>query len=103
MKKLMMCIMAAVLLLSFNPTQSMAAEATPISTPVANPAEVEKVNVMIKRLNEIDAMDKSNLNASEKRVLRKEVREIKREIQRSTGVYVSVGVLLLIIIILILL
>jgi len=95
--------MAAVLLLSFNPTQSMAAEATPTSTPVANPADVEKVNVMIKRLNEIDAMDKSNLSASEKKVLRKEVRGIKREIQRSTGVYISVGVLLLIIIILILL
>jgi hypothetical protein len=103
MKKFMICIMTAVLLLSFNPMQSLAAEATPISTPVSNSAEAEKVNVMIKRLNEIDAMDKSNLSSSEKRVLRKEVRGIKREIQRSTGVYVSVGVLLLIIIILLLL
>ena len=103
MKKLMICIMTAVLLLTFNPTQSIAAEAVPISTPITNPADVEKVNAMVKRLNEIDAMDKSTLSASEKRVLRKEVRGIKREIQRSTGVYVSVGVLLLIIIILILL
>lgn len=104
MKKLMICVMTAVLLLTFNPTQSKAADAVPTSTPITNPANVEKVNVMIKRLNEIDAMDKSNLSASEKRVLRKEVRTIKRDMQRvSGGVYISVGVLLLIIILLLIL
>jgi|SRR5688572_31292205 len=103
MKKFMLCIMTAVLLLTFNPTPSVAAEATPISTPVSNPADAEKVKAMVNRLKEIDAMDKSNLSSSEKRVLRKEVRGIKRDIQRSTGIYVSVGVLLLIIILLLIL
>jgi len=94
--------MTVILLCTFNPTQSIAAEAPPTSTPT-NPADVEKVNAMIKRLSEIDAIDKSTLSASEKRALRKEVRGIKREVQRSTGVYVSVGVLLLIIILLLIL
>ena len=90
----------------FNPTQSMAAkEATPTSTPTSSsPADVAKVNAMVNRLNEIDAMDKSSMSASEKKVLRKEVRGIKKEIQRSGGgVYLSVGALLLVIILLIVL
>lgn len=105
MKKLIVCIIMVSTVLTFNPTQSMAAkEVTPTSTPVTNPADAERVKVMINRLTEIDAMDKSTLSASEKRVLRKEVRGIKREIQRAdNGVYISVGALLLVIILLIVL
>lgn len=104
MKKLIACIMTAFLLLTFNPIQSLAAtEATPTSVPVTN-ADAAKVKLMEIRLNEIDAMDKSNLSASEKKSLRKEVRGIKRDIKESGGgVYVSVGALLLIIILLIVL
>jgi hypothetical protein len=92
-------------LLTFNPTQSMAAaEATPTSTPASNAANVAKINVMVNRLNEIDAMDKSSMTASEKKVLRKEVRAIKKEIKRDGGgVYLSVGAILLIVILLIVL
>ena len=105
MKKLIVSIMTIVSLLTFSPQQSMAArEATPTSTPVSNPAAAARVNAMVNRLHEIDAMDKSNMSSSEKRVLRKEVRSIKRDIKRdSGGVYISVGVLLLIIILLIIL
>lgn len=105
MKKLIVCIMTVSTLLTFNPTQSMAAkEATPTSTPVPNAADAAKINVMVNRLNEIDAMDKSSMTASEKKVLRKEVRVIKKEIQRSGGgVYLSVGAILLIVILLIVL
>lgn len=104
MKKLLACIMTASILLTFNPIQSVAAtEATPTSVPATN-ADAAKVKVMETRLNEIDAMDKSNLSASEKKSLRKEVRAIKRDIKEAGGgVYVSVGALLLIIILLIIL
>lgn len=96
--------MTAVLLLTLNPTPSAAAELTPASTPLSNSADAEKINVMVTRLKEIEAMDKSNLSASEKRVLRKEVREIKKVVKRASGgVYISVGVLLLIIILLLIL
>jgi hypothetical protein len=102
MKKLIVCSVIATLFLTGNPIQSMAAvEATPASTPVTNTVDAEKVNVLVKRLHEIDAMDKSKLSTSEKKILRKEVRVIKKDIQRASGgVYISVGVLLLIIIIL---
>jgi hypothetical protein len=104
MKKLLACIITALILLTINPIQSMAAnEVNPMSTPTTKVVDTEKVNGMINRLNEIDAMDKTSLSSSEKRVLRKEVRSIKREIQRDSGVYVSVGALLLIIILLIVL
>ena len=105
MKKLIVCIMTVAALSTFSPHQSMAAkEAIPTSTPVPNPADAARVNAMVNRLNEIDALDKSKMSSSEKKVLRKEVRVIKREIQRSGGgVYISVGVLLLIIILLLIL
>jgi hypothetical protein len=105
MKKLMICIATASLFLAFTPVQAVAAmEATPTSNPVPNSADAEKVNVLVKRLNEIDAMDKSNLSSSEKKELRKEVRTIKKEVKAlGGGVYISVGVLLLIIILLLIL
>lgn len=92
-------------LLTFSPAQSMTSTSvTPTSTPVPSAADVEKINVMVNRLHEIDAMDKSTMSSSEKKVLRKEVRVIKKEIQRSGGgVYVSVGALILIILLLIIL
>jgi VIT1/CCC1 family predicted Fe2+/Mn2+ transporter len=43
-------------------------------------------------------MDKSSLNSSEKKELRKEVREIKSELKASgNGVYFSVGAIIIII------
>jgi hypothetical protein len=92
------------LLLTFNPTQSVASEATPTSVPATPNANAAKVKLMETRLNEINAIDKSTLSASEKKSLRKEVRVIKRDIEESGGgVYVSLGALLLIIILLIIL
>lgn len=97
--------MTVTTLLTFNPTQSLASTSvTPTSTPTPSAADVEKVNVMVKRLHAIDALDKSTMSSSEKKVLRKEVRVIKKEIKRSGGgVYVSVGALILIILLLIIL
>jgi hypothetical protein len=97
-----MYVMTVCVLLTLNPIQSLAAtEVTPTLVPTN--AVAEKVKLMETRLNEINAMDKSNMSASEKKVLRKEVRTIKRDIKNSGGVYVSVGALLLIIILLIVL
>lgn len=65
------------------------------------PAEVQ---VKLDRLEEIRAMDKSNMSRAEKKALRKEVKAIKAEL-RSTGngVYLSVGAIIIIILLLILL
>lgn len=67
----------------------------------ANKAEVQRLE---NRLNEIKAIDHKSLSKSERKALRKEVREIKREVNAiSGGVYISVGALILIILLLILL
>jgi hypothetical protein len=54
------------------------------------------------RLVEIRDMDKTNLTSSEKKGLRKEVKDLKKK-ARSNGVYLSVGAIIIIILLLILL
>jgi hypothetical protein len=105
MKKLTLILMTAFMLLTIMPMQLKAEkkEATPVSSPATKPAETAEVNAIIARLNEIKAMDKSNLSASEKKALRKEVRESRSYLREHSTVVISVTVLLLIIILLILL
>ncbi len=56
------------------------------------------------RVEEIRAMDKSDMSSAEKLALRKEVKEIKQTVKRSGGyVYIGTGTLILIIILLIVL
>jgi hypothetical protein len=56
------------------------------------------------RLLEINALDKSHMSASEKKVLRKEVRSIKgRGNYARGGIYLSVGAILIIVLLIVLL
>jgi|SRR5205085_2457654 type VI protein secretion system component VasF len=64
------------------------------------PAEAEQLT---KRLEEIKAMDLKSMPRSERRALRKEVKEIDQKIQQSGYIYISVGALLIIVLLLILL
>ena len=54
------------------------------------------------RLVEIRNMDKTNLTSSEKKELRKEVKDLKKQ-AKSSGIYLSVGAIIIIILLLILL
>lgn len=105
MKKLLLSLMVICALLAFYPVQSNATTPVVPTTIVAeNPAEAARAKTLLLRLDEIKAMDKSSLKSSEKRVLRKEVREIKQELKTmGSGVYVSVGAVIIIILLLILL
>lgn len=100
MKKITLYLMATITILSFFPTPSRAeTENTTVPT-----EKVEAAQAMISRLEEIKAMDKSNMNSSEKKTLRKEVRSIKKNLtQLNGGVYLSVGAIIIIILLLILL
>jgi hypothetical protein len=104
MKKLTVYLMMMVLSLSAFTTPMAAAEKDPITTtntPKEVPAEVK---IMLSRLDEIKAMDKSSMKSSEKKALRKEVRAIKSELAATgNGVYFSVGAIIIIILLLILL
>ncbi|MBB6004401.1 hypothetical protein [Arcicella rosea] len=79
-----------------------------------NPTEADKLSdkkivsveatVLINRLEEIKAMDKSNMSSIEKKALRKEVRSIKQSLKEvGGGVYLSVGAIIIIVLLLILL
>ena len=104
MKKSTIYLMMLMVSLMCFPATMMAAELTPI-TPAPTSSEMPaEVKVMLNRLEEIKAMDKSELSSKEKKALRKEVKSIKAEL-RSTGngVYLSVGAIIIIILLLIIL
>jgi hypothetical protein len=105
MKKIVFCLMAAVLSLTFIPLQASATSSEPTTTlpaPAPTPAEAAKILSLETRLKEIDAMDKSELKAAEKKDLRKEVKAIKHELRAiGGGVYLSAGAVILILVLLV--
>ncbi len=102
MKKIVLCLMATFLSLTFLPLQSNAATtAAPSSLVNSKPAEAK---TLVLRLNEINAMDKSKLKSADKKNLRKEVSSIRHKLRDiGGGVYLSAGALILIVILLIVL
>ena len=108
MKKLILCLMTTMLSLFFIPNQ-LQAETTVISSIKAADNAIDKAsekaeaNVLLGRLEVINAMDKSKLSAAEKQVMRSEVRSIKTQLKElGGGVYLSVGAIIIILLILIL-
>jgi len=108
MRKIVFCLMATFMSLTLIPLQVNASNNEPVSStsapvPVA-PAETTKVLTLESRLKEIDAMDKSELRAADKKDLRKEVKSIKHELRTiGGGVYLSAGAVILILLLLIIL
>lgn len=101
MKKIKLFLLMT--LLVFAGTQVQAETGKNIA-PVTNPTESATVTILVNRLREIDAMDKTTMKGSEKRALRKEVRLIDKELKTlNDGVYLSVGAIIIIILLLIIL
>lgn len=75
---------------------------------VKNPSELSteqavKLERLKSRVEEIRGMDKSNLTQSERKALRSELKEMKKQARAvSGGVYLSVGAIIIIILLLIL-
>ncbi|MEO6454974.1 MAG: hypothetical protein ABIN97_12910 [Ginsengibacter sp.] len=73
-----------------------------IGVPVNNPDNA--IEPILKRLQEIKEMNKENLSRAEKRELRQEVKQMKKELKaNNNGIYLSVGAIIIIILLLILL
>jgi hypothetical protein len=104
MKKFTLFTIIALMTLTIIPNSVSAKTIEPV-TSSANPKEVPaEVKVLLNRLEEIKSMDKSTMNSSEKKALRKEVRAIKATLKSTgNGVYLSVGAIIIIILLLILL
>jgi hypothetical protein len=103
MKKIIVSGLTALMLFAFVPSQSAAFSDTNKAPVSDTNTLVVRNQILIERLDEIKEMDKSELNRAEKKELRKEVREIKQEINGNRGVFISVGSLVLIALLLILL
>lgn len=104
MKKLTIWIVTAIVLLTFVSFQNMAAT-DPVNTSRAKAiAESEQARVILTRIDEINAMDKTSMTVAEKRALRKEVRASEKRLNDlGGGVYLSVGAVIIILLLLILL
>lgn len=76
----------------------------PSKEAIANMTEEQKaarLEEIKARVAEIRAMDKSTLTKEDRKALRKELKEMRREARAVTGVYISVGALIIIILLLI--
>ncbi|WJJ97367.1 hypothetical protein [Algibacter luteus] len=104
MKKHVFGLMLLVIAFCAFPNSVLAIEKPPINKTVKSDDIPEEIKVLINRLNEIKALDKSALNRLEKKELRKEVRTIKQKV-RSTGngIYISSGAIILILLLIIIL
>lgn len=91
---------ALVVIMAFTvPFQSNAASTLP-SDSLADSRIAAQITL---RVNEIQDMDKTNLTASEKRGLKKELRDMKKQASGlDSRVYLSIGAIIIIILILIL-
>jgi hypothetical protein len=72
------------------------------SEPISAPAVPNESMLLMLRLDEINAMDKSDMSAAEKKALRKEVKSISAR-NSNGGVYISVGGVIIILLLLIIL
>lgn len=105
-----MYLMSIALMLSFSFVSVSASPAIGKNkyadeTPLTQEQKELRLQQITKRVEEIKAIDKSQLNRQERKELRKELRELKEQAKPITGggVYLSVGAILLIILALIIL
>ena len=105
MKKVAFYVMTAVMLLSITTSPVSAShEMNKVALVGTEKIESAEAHAMMSRLEEIKAMDRSNMDSKEKRELRKEVRSIKKSMtELGGGVYLSVGAIIIIILLLVLL
>lgn len=75
--------------------------AVPVKT--ENKLSEEEITRLTKRVEEIRNMDKSEMNAKDRKELRKELKEIKENVKKSGGTVVISGLALVLIIILVIL
>ena len=102
------CIVILSFLLTINVVSSYAAtndnnrpnkERVDRMTGEQKKARLEEIST---RVNEIKEMDKSGLSKSERKAIKKELREMRKEARETKGVYLSVGAIIIIILLLIL-
>ena len=105
MKKLLLIALVAFAPLFLAPTNIVEAKNKKPNATITTETDQAKAARLLKRLEVINAMDKSTLSRAEKRSLRKEVKSTKESLEAlgGGGLYLSVGAIIIIILLLILL
>jgi hypothetical protein len=85
MKTLKVWIVTVILLLTFMSTQAIASPDPGHRDSTGRATESDEVMVILARLDEISAMDKSTLTPSEAKDLQKEVKASEKRIKRIRG------------------
>ena len=100
MKKIFLILGIAISFLIALPNCSFAEKPSTIIVPT--PEQTAKAKSLLLRLDEINNMDKSNLDACDKKELRIEVRSIKQQLKSiNGGIYLSAGAVIIILLLLI--
>ena len=99
-KKASVSIITCLLLLTFVNTTLKASIDNFIPSDSVKYTALAEAKILLVRMDEINAMDKTTFGASEKKQLRKELRLIKGHLKElDKGVYVSVGALVVVLLI----
>lgn len=107
--KLKITLLAAMMLLLATVSTRAASFSTPVTEPtkVTNeltPEQKARIEAIEKRVMEIKKMDKSSLTKAERKALKSELKDMKKEAKALRGgVYLSVGAIIIIILLLIIL
>jgi len=89
---------------SSSSTTTTTTTTTSSDATTANSGAKAASQVLISRLDEIKAMDKTNMSSADKRVLRKEVKSIRKTLRyEHGGIYLSLGAIIIIVLLLIIL
>lgn len=104
MRKSILISILTLFTVTFSPQFVSAATPDPITTIDPGTKELPaRVQVLLARVDEIRAMDKSTLTRVERKELRKELRTINTELKSTgNGIYLSIGAIIIIILLLIL-
>ena len=110
MKKIIFLVFVTLFTLSASmvfgedPDKNSVTEKTAVAAETEITMSDEEIDLITKRVEEIRNMDKSDLTADEKGELKKELKDMKKDVKQSGGaIYIGGGTLLLIIILVILL
>ncbi|MGM0580562.1 MAG: hypothetical protein ACQETL_07775 [Bacteroidota bacterium] len=104
MKNIKVYIATVAIVFSLLPVSLKADTGSNLKTTEPTTTTVQiRSEILINRMEEIKEMDKSDMNRTEKKELRKEVRAANKELKElGGGIYLSVGAILLIALLLIL-
>lgn len=95
--------LAVVMSAAFSYQSTAAMAPTTIAIPSDSTKDAEIAANIVKRVTEIDNMDKTNLSPSERKALKSELKDLKKQADGlDKRVYLSVGAIIIIILLLIL-